>query len=83
MLVILILVPGLANRMDMLLLKWERIAIQVVVPIVDAHHSMAFYTQDLQGSQTLIGYMWNILYNGLNACNAAIARAVELVCQMI
>ena len=36
---------------------------------------MAFYTQDLQGSQTLIGYMWNILYNGLNACNAAIARA--------
>ncbi len=36
---------------------------------------MAFYTQDLQGSQTLIGYMWNILYNGLNACNAAITRA--------
>lgn len=36
---------------------------------------MAFYTQDLQGSQTLIGYMWNILYNGLNACNVAIARA--------
>lgn len=38
---------------------------------------MAFYTQDLQGSQTLISYMWNILYNGLNACNAAIGRADE------
>lgn len=36
---------------------------------------MAFYTQDLQGSQELIGYMWNILYNGLNTCNAAIERA--------
>lgn len=36
---------------------------------------MAFYTQDLQGSQDLIGYMWNILYNGLNTCNAAIERA--------
>ena len=36
---------------------------------------MAFYTQDLQGSQNLIGYMWNILYNGLNTCNAAIERA--------
>lgn len=38
---------------------------------------MAFYTQDLQGSQILISYMWNILYNGLNACNAAIGRADE------
>ncbi len=35
---------------------------------------MAFYTQDLQGNQDLIGYMWNTLYNGLNACNTAINR---------
>ena len=35
---------------------------------------MAFYTQDLQGNQELIGYMWNTLYNGLNACNTAINR---------
>lgn len=76
MLAILILVPsGLANRMDMLLLKWERIAIQVVAPIVDVHHSWLSIHRISQGSQTLIGYMWNILYNGLNACNAAIARA--------
>lgn len=36
---------------------------------------MAFYTQDLQGNQQLISYMWNTLYNALNACNTAIARA--------
>ena len=35
---------------------------------------MAFYTQDLQGNQQLISYMWNTLYNALNACNTAINR---------
>lgn len=35
---------------------------------------MAFYTTDLQGSLPLMGYMWNVLYNGLNTCNTAIAR---------
>lgn len=36
---------------------------------------MAFYTQDLQGDLDLMKNVWNALYNGLNACNAAIARA--------
>lgn len=36
---------------------------------------MTFYSSDLQGSLSLMSYMWNALYNGLNCCNAAIARA--------
>ncbi len=36
---------------------------------------MAFYSQDLQGDLELMEYMWNALYNGLNACNTAIERA--------
>jgi hypothetical protein len=35
---------------------------------------MALYTQDLQGTFSLMKYMWNALYNGLNACNTAINR---------
>lgn len=37
--------------------------------------AMAFYSNDLQGSYPLMQYMWDNLYNGLNCCNAAIARA--------
>jgi hypothetical protein len=35
---------------------------------------LTFYTQDLQGTLPLMGYMWNALYNGLNTCNEAISR---------
>ncbi len=37
--------------------------------------AMAFYSNDLQGSYPLMQYMWDNLYNGLNCCNTAIARA--------
>ena len=75
MLAILILVPGLANRMDMSFTEMGTDCYTGGGADCGRAPFMAFYTQDLQGSQTLIGYMWNILYNGLNACNAAIARA--------
>ena len=36
---------------------------------------MAFYSDDLQGDLTLMQYMWDALYSGLNACNTALARS--------